>query len=49
VEETVRDLKAAQERTEELSVEEPGAYFVFDPEDHRVLAEIDTTVDHAQS
>ena len=38
--ESVHGLEGAQERMEQLAAEQPGDYFVFDPQDHRVLSTI---------
>ena len=43
--ETVRDLKTAQERMEQLAAKKPDAYFVLNPKDHSVVAQINTAED----
>jgi hypothetical protein len=41
--ESVKGLAAANERMKQIAADKPGAYFVFSPVNHTVLAIIDTT------
>jgi hypothetical protein len=42
-------LKTAKEHMEGVAAEKPGHYFVFDPQHHRIVAEIDATRNRASS
>jgi hypothetical protein len=41
--ETVSGVSAASERMEQIAADEPGAYFIFNGQDQRILAQTDTS------